>query len=170
MNKKQLTNILVVLMGVSIVMAFVILYLVFVQGRKRAAAQKVEDSAEAARKEKQEPVVLIINNSSDDRATAYPKQFKDSEYKQVGLLVSDDVILPLFGKLMQARRDRWAYYASADKQPLWKVPVIIGKRNCMEDDVGCDEILNGDDVQVPIYKDRRFKATVYKKDIFNPIL
>ena len=148
-------------------MSFIILFLVFIQGRRRAASMKVEASSSV---QKQEPVVVIVNGSKEDRATPFPIQYRDAEFRQVGLLVSDDLILPLFGKLMQSRRDRWTYYASADKQPLWKVPVIKGTRNCTEDDVGCDEILNGDEVTVPVYKDKTFRATIYKKDVFNPIM
>jgi hypothetical protein len=119
--------------------------------------------------------VTIIVKSEDNAAKVHPQQYRDDEYSQIGVLSSDAIsadlpqplILPLFGKQMRTRRERWMYYAAAEKQPLWKVPVTKSGRNCV-DDVGCEEIFDGDEVSVPIYKGVRFTATVYKKMMRSP--
>ena len=73
------------------------------------------------------------------------------------------MILPLFGRRME-RHDRWQYYAAGEKpQHLWRVAVNVDGREC-EETVGCPEIQNGDTVNVPIYPNRVFVASIYKLD------
>jgi hypothetical protein len=44
---------------------------------------------------------------------------------------------------------------------MWKLPVEVQKRMC-DNDIGCDEIYNGDQVIVPDYGNRVFTARIYK--------
>jgi len=98
-----------------------------------------------------------------------PSYFSE-EYQQVGILTSptereggDPMILPLFGRRME-RHHRWQYYAAGEKpQHLWRVAVHVNGREC-EETVGCPEILNGDTVNVPVYPNRTFVASMYKLD------
>jgi hypothetical protein len=48
-----------------------------------------------------------------------------------------------------ANRDRWNYYTRTDGMNPVQVPVQFKRRDC-DDDTGCDEVLNGDSVGVPI--------------------
>lgn len=88
------------------------------------------------------------------------------EYKQIGLLVGKDAgeipptIMPLFGRRM-SHRDRFEYYTATDKEHLWKVPVQFERRDC-QTEIGCAEIYDGDDVVVPDYANKTFRARIYK--------
>ena len=92
------------------------------------------------------------------------------EYKQIGILVGKDddqvppTILPLFGRSMAHRRDRYEYYTATDKEHLWKVPVQFEKRDC-QTEIGCAEIYNGDDVVVPDYANKTFRARIYENTV-----
>lgn len=91
-------------------------------------------------------------------------------FKQIGLLVSKPnendppVILPLFGRKILHRRDRYEYYTATDKDHLWKVPVQFEHRDC-HGDVGCEEIYDGMDVVVPDYANKTFKARIYNSTV-----
>ena len=63
---------------------------------------------------------------------------------------SPPVVLPLMGRQSLTRRNRWHYHTFTDttnKQPL---PVWFNNRDCMQE-VGCDEIMQGDSVKVKPY-------------------
>jgi hypothetical protein len=102
------------------------------------------------------------------RAPSYPLRGVEQEFQQVGVLVSQDAnedeptILPLFGRKM-ATRDRWEYYVASDKFHMWRLPVQVKNRMC-DEDVGCDEIFQGDEVVVPDYAKKVFVARIYKYD------
>jgi len=95
----------------------------------------------------------------------YPLKNTLNEYQQVGVLVSQDnaedkpIILPLFGRKM-SRRDRWEYYTASNEYNMWRISVSINNRDC-QDEVGCDEIFNGDNVTVPDYGNKVFVAKIY---------
>ncbi|NDB85460.1 MAG: hypothetical protein EB127_22575 [Alphaproteobacteria bacterium] len=99
----------------------------------------------------------------------YPLRHQPSTFQQVGALVLSDndsnepVILPLFGRKL-SNRDRWEYYCASDKYHMTRLPVRFGNRDC-EDDVGCDEIFNGQEVTVPDYGNKTFTARMYKYNV-----
>jgi hypothetical protein len=80
-------------------------------------------------------------------------------FQQIGVLTApggtetsgspNRTILPLFGRKLMANRDRWNYYTRTDGMNPVQVPVQFKRRDC-DDDTGCDEVLNGDSVGVPI--------------------
>jgi hypothetical protein len=88
------------------------------------------------------------------------------KYQQIGVLVSQDspenkpIILPLFGRKMYSR-DRWEYYTASNEYNMWRISVSVNNRDC-QDDVGCDEVYNGDYVTVPDYANKVFIAKIYK--------
>ena len=69
-------------------------------------------------------------------------------------------ILPLFGRAVDSGRNRWNYYTRTDGMNPVQVPVQFKRRNC-DDDTGCDEILDGDSVGVPIMG-QAFTASIYR--------
>ncbi len=87
-----------------------------------------------------------------------------AEYQQVGVLKSMDgsepVALPLFGRRMPNRPDRWEYYTATDKQNMLRVPIMYEERDCLEE-VGCNELYKGDQVMVPVY-DKMYEVQLYK--------
>jgi len=91
-------------------------------------------------------------------------------YQQIGVLTtaggSDTsasptrTILPLFGRKLITNRDRWNYYTRTDGLNPVQVPVHYKRRNCDQDN-GCDEIMEGDSVSVPIIG-QSYIASVYR--------
>lgn len=87
----------------------------------------------------------------------------DLQYRQVGILTRShgtETILALFGRPLQANRNKWQYYTLTDKNNAIKLPVSKGGRSCSSE-YGCDEIYNGDNVFVEGYNDA-FNATIYE--------
>jgi hypothetical protein len=111
----------------------------------------------------------LANDARDLKPNRLP-DYAPPDFQQVGLLTSDEadkdpLMLPLYGKRLD-RRDRWQYYAAGDKPThLWRLPMSVNKRDCSED-LGCNEIYNGDVVEVPVYKDRLFTAHMYRLNAF----
>lgn len=119
---------------------------------------------------KQQPQVIVIDKSND-RLPVFPKdlpQYSSSDYQQIGILTAQEtdkepVILPLYGRKLYNRSDRWQYYTATDKNNMMRLPLNYENRDC-EDDVGCKELYTGDKLTVDIYKDREFTATIYRTD------
>ncbi len=92
------------------------------------------------------------------------------QYQQVGVLTAPGgtetsgtptrTILPLFGRKLVTNRDRWNYYTRTDGMNPVQVPLEFKRRKC-DDDVGCDEITEGDTVSVPIMG-QSYVANVYR--------
>jgi hypothetical protein len=97
-------------------------------------------------------------------------------YQQVGILSKDEIanpdkipgnnndsnILPLFGRPTYAGSNRWNYYTTSDKFQSVKLPINIDNRKCT-DDLGCDELRDGDMVTIPSYNGR-FRVEIYDFD------
>ena len=98
------------------------------------------------------------------------------DFQQIGMLhkesISDDSkkpgnndesnILALFGKQTYKGSNRWLYYTSSDKNNGIKIPLTYKNRDCT-DDQGCDEIYDGEIVDIPSYNGN-FKVKMYKFD------
>lgn len=96
----------------------------------------------------------------------YPlRRVQTQHFQQVGVLVSQDanedqpILLGLFGK--KKTNDRWEYYVASDKYHMWRLPIQVKNRMC-DEDVGCEEIYNGDEIVVPDYANKVFNARMYK--------
>lgn len=97
-------------------------------------------------------------------------------YEQIGILTAeggssgsaapDRTIIPLFGREMDPRRGKWNYYTRTDGTNPVQVPVRYRNRLCDDDTNGCDEVSSDDSIHVPALG-RSFKATVYRKSLFN---
>ena len=91
-------------------------------------------------------------------------------FQQIGLLATPGgsntsaspsrTILPLFGRKLITNRDRWNYYTRTDGMNPVQVPVQFKRRNC-DEDIGCDEITEGDSVAVPVLG-QSFTANVFR--------
>ncbi len=96
----------------------------------------------------------------------------NSNYEQVGILTrsnsSDNLILPLMGRLTMSGRDKWQYYTISNSGNLnTKLPVSLNGKSCTSE-YGCDNIYNGDSVYVEGYNDS-FTATIYENNPFRYI-
>lgn len=153
-------------------MAFFVIIILAVVSVSQSKQQEVR--VVVIDKAQQIPSHTVVSKPSSEppiypqKNPAYPLRGVEQEFQQIGVLVSQDanedqpILLPLFGRKM-ASRDRWEYYIASDKYHMWKLPVQFKNRMC-EDDVGCDEIYQGDEVVVPDYANKVFTARIYKYD------
>ena len=62
------------------------------------------------------------------------KQYKPGHMQQMGVLMGPgQETLPLYGKEVTGRRDRYHYYTTTGGENLYPIPVSHGARDCMED-------------------------------------
>ena len=88
-----------------------------------------------------------------------PTQGLPESFQSVGVIQVDDKVLPLYGRRTGRGSDRWNYYTRTDTYNPVPIPVNFQKRKCM-DDVGCQEILSGDDVKVEVLN-KQGKTSIY---------
>ena len=90
-----------------------------------------------------------------------------SPYRQVGILTrlngNDETILPLMGRPLFTRRDKWNFYTLNDKNNMIKLPVTVKGRSGT-DEYGCDNVYTGDTVYVDGYNGA-FKVTAYDNQV-----
>ncbi len=96
-----------------------------------------------------------------------PTRGQATGYQQVGVLIEETNkdnkrMLPLFGEQTYPGSRQWKYYTSSDGYQSVKLPIYNKNRNC-QDRFGCDEIWDGNLVNVKGYNEH-FKATIYKQD------
>ena len=83
-------------------------------------------------------------------------------YQSMGIITMDDnKVLPLYGRRTASRSDRFQYYTRTDTYNPVQLPIRVKRRDC-QDDVGCDELYNDDDVQVASLG--KGKTTIYRFD------
>jgi hypothetical protein len=93
------------------------------------------------------------------------KQYKPGFMQQMGILVgSGEEPLPLSGKEVRGRRDRYHYYTTTGGENLYPVPVTHNARDCMED-IGCEEIYGNESVSVT-GKTGSYTVNMYRTDDF----
>jgi len=92
-----------------------------------------------------------------------PTQGLPESFQSVGVVNVDDKILPLYGRRTAGGGgDRWNYYTRTDTYNPVPIPVRFQRRDCM-DDVGCQEILSGDEVKVEVMN-KPGKTSMYRFD------
>lgn len=105
-----------------------------------------------------------------------PSRGPNVSYQQVGILYKENVentdkmpgnnndsnILPLFGRPTYNGSNKWNYYTSSDKFQNFKLPIKIDGRKC-DDDLGCNELRDGDMISIPSYNGR-FRVEIYNYD------
>jgi hypothetical protein len=93
------------------------------------------------------------------------KQYKPGYMQQMGILVSDgNETLPLYGKEVRGRRDRYHYYTTTGGENLYPVSVSHNARDCMED-IGCEELYGNETVSV-LGKTGSYTVNMYRTDDF----
>lgn len=77
-----------------------------------------------------------------------PTQGLPESYQSMGLLkTGEGELLPLYGRRVASRSDRFNYYTRTDTYNPVPLPITYKRRDC-QDSVGCDELSNGDQVVV----------------------
>jgi len=93
------------------------------------------------------------------------KQYKPGFMQQMGILTgAGEETLPLYGKEVRGRRDRYHYYTTTGGENLYPVPVTHNARDCMED-IGCEEIYGNESVSVT-GKTGSYTVNMYRTDDF----
>ena len=92
------------------------------------------------------------------RTQGYPES-----YQSMGLLKTEEgQMLPLYGRRTANRSDRYNYYTRTDTYNPLPLPIKYKRRDC-QDDVGCEELFNGDEVMVTPTGNKA-TATLYQFD------
>ena len=93
------------------------------------------------------------------------KQYKPGYMQQMGILTSENgETLPLYGKEVRGRRDRYHYYTTTGGENLYPIPVSHDGRDCI-DDIGCQELYGNESVSVT-GKNDLFSVKMYRTDDF----
>jgi len=109
------------------------------------------------------PPVIVNVRGGDDRYTRAPEPTRSyyggalssiatqgypDEYQSMGVVTtSSGEILPLYGRRVASRSDRFNYYTRTDTNNPVPLPVNYKKRDC-QDNVGCDELSDGDNIHI----------------------
>ncbi len=84
-------------------------------------------------------------------------------YQSMGVITMEDgAVLPLYGRRTASRSDRFQYYTRTDSYNPVQLPISYKRRDC-QDDVGCDELFNGESVTVSA-TNQKGRATIYRFD------
>jgi len=93
------------------------------------------------------------------------KQYKPGHMQQMGVLMGPgQETLPLYGKEVTGRRDRYHYYTTTGGENLYPIPVSHNTRDCMED-IGCEELYGNESVSV-LGKTGAYTVNMYRTDDF----
>ena len=92
-----------------------------------------------------------------------PTQGFPESYQAMGLLKqADGKLLPLYGRRVASRSDRFNYYTRTDTYNPVPLPIQFKKKDC-QDPVGCQELFDGETVRIiPTGEDA--VATLYRFD------
>lgn len=142
------------------------------------------------KQQQQQPSVqvkVVENNSSqgDSRYSRAPKPLRDwlspnidldgsiyavpriatqglpEAYQSMGIVKTDSgELLPLYGRRIASRSDRFNYYTRTDTNNPLPLPITYKRRDC-QDDVGCEELFDGDQVTI-IPTKQNGSVTVYR--------
>lgn len=118
------------------------------------------------------PVVEVRRRQPVEREQEFRrapiKRYKPGIFQQMGILKGGDgEILPLYGREVEGRRDRYHYYTTTSTAGgSFSLPVKANGRDCM-DDVGCEEQFSGGEPVAVEGKDgQTFGVTMYRTDDF----
>lgn len=87
------------------------------------------------------------------------KQYKPRNFQQMGVLLGDGEVLPLYGRESPGYRDRYQYYTTTPGEQIYPLTITSGDRECTED-IGCPEFYGNESVSV-LGKDGTYKVNVY---------
>jgi len=93
------------------------------------------------------------------------KEYKPGHVQQMGVLIGEnEETLPLYGREVSARRDRYHFYTTSGGENLYPLPISHENRDCM-DDIGCNELYGNEDVSVT-GKTGTYNVQMYRTDNF----
>ena len=93
------------------------------------------------------PDLSAVVNSPTVLSSIPTRGLPDS-YQSFGIITVGDKVVPLYGRQLASRSDRFQYYTRTDTYNPVQLPIRYNNRDC-QDDIGCEELFDGDMVQVP---------------------
>ena len=96
------------------------------------------------------------------------------KYKQIGTLhevnpnTTNPVILPLYGARTYSGSSKWLYYTYTDQFNKVKLPVYNTKQRNCQNEYGCDELYDNDQITINAYSSQ-FMVQLYVKTEFRYI-
>ena len=176
---------------ISVIITSLTLFYVFFYKKETHTRIPLEMQAkylEKAMKERETPAPPITNvivEKGDDRYTRAPKPLRDwmspgvdldgsiyavpriatrglpETYQSMGIVRTESgELLPLYGRRVASRSDRFNYYTRTDTNNPIPLPINYKRRDC-QDDVGCDELFDGDEVDIAP-TNQKGRVTVYR--------
>lgn len=104
------------------------------------------------------PIISGPTREPEFRNAPY-KQYKPRNFQQMGVLLGDDGVLPLYGRESPGYRDRYQYYTTTPGEQIYPLPITQGDRECTED-IGCPEFYGNESVSV-LGKEGAYKVNIY---------
>jgi len=144
------------MISVIILLAIVILYQIY-----NPKIVKVNETIEVP-----VPVEVPVQIPVEKEYRSPPiKKYKPGHVQQMGVLVgNDEETLPLYGKEVRGRRDRYHYYTTTPGDQIYPLPVTLNDRDCM-DDIGCPELYGNENISV-LGQNGNFQTKMYRTDNF----
>ena len=144
------------MVSVIILLAIVILYQIY-----NPRIVKVNETIEVPF-----PVEVPVQIPVEKEYRSPPiKKYKPGHVQQMGVLVgNDEETLPLYGKEVRGRRDRYHYYTTTPGDQIYPLPVTLNDRDCM-DDIGCPELYGNENISV-LGQNGNFQTKMYRTDNF----
>ena len=93
------------------------------------------------------------------------KKYKPGRFQQMGILTNEaGETLPLYGREVRGRRDRYHYHTTTQGEQIYPIPISINGRECTED-IGCPELFDGEQATV-FGKEGVYTVKMYRTDNF----
>jgi len=92
-----------------------------------------------------------------------PTQGLPESFQSVGVISTDGDALPLYGRRTGRGNDRWNYYTRTNTFNPVPVPIRYKGRDCMDSDIGCEELFSGETIDVDILH-KKGKVRTYRFD------
>lgn len=110
-----------------------------------------------------EPDISLWANGTSAKLPAIATRGIPETYQSMGVIVQPDgAALPLYGRRTASRSDRFQYYTRTDTYNPVQLPIKYKRRDC-QDDVGCDELFDGEEVDISP-TGQKGKVTIYRFD------
>jgi hypothetical protein len=93
------------------------------------------------------------------------KRYKPGRFQQMGILTNEaGDTLPLYGREVRGRRDRYHYHTTTQGEQIYPIPISINGRECTED-IGCPELFDGEQATV-FGQEGVYTVKMYRTDNF----
>lgn len=171
---------------IIVLLVFLISYLVMSKNAEASSVMLLKLMGEMKEKEQTTAIPQIYVTGGDNRYSLPPRPQRNwqneqeipirgaldpiptrgapESYQQMGILTgaTDGKVLPLYGRRVAPRSDRFQYYTRTDTYNPVTLPIEFKKKNC-QDNLGCNEVMNGDEIDVKATGEKT-KVTLYGFD------